>query len=345
MKNKDLISIIVPAYNVEKYILKCISSIREQTYDNLQIIIVNDGSSDNTLEIIKKIESVDHRIQVINKKNEGVSVARNMGMEKALGKYICFVDGDDYIDNTMIETLYNDIISYESEMSICGYKNVFKNGTNNECSLYSKKEFLTSKQYLKKMSQYLYTVYYGSLCNKLYIRNIIVSNNIQFKKDICLAEDLLFNLDYIKFVKSIVVNPETLYFYYQDSEDSLTKQDDIDYLWEMAKIRLRYCADIYKEVGLYEECRCNISTALANEIISPTYEIVSGSQTTKEIAHKLKNMYSDGFVKQALKETNNLTSMHYIAKVALFFDNYYLFAWLMKMLIKVKNINANIDRN
>ncbi|RHW42800.1 glycosyltransferase [Neobacillus notoginsengisoli] len=122
------ISVIVAAYNVEAYIEKCLESIISQTYKNLEIIVVNDGSSDNTLKLIKKSSSSDNRITLINKPNGGLSSARNAGLDIATGNFIGFVDGDDYIANDMYEVLINNLIKTSADISICNLQRVFKGG-------------------------------------------------------------------------------------------------------------------------------------------------------------------------------------------------------------------------
>ena len=122
----DLISIIVPIYNVEKYINKCIESIINQTYKNLEIILVDDGSPDDCPTICDEYKEKDDRIIVIHKKNGGLSDARNVGIENASGKYICFVDSDDYIEYNYVEVLYSNIIKYNVKISCAAYRQVFE---------------------------------------------------------------------------------------------------------------------------------------------------------------------------------------------------------------------------
>ncbi len=110
--NNDLISIIIPAYNIEKYIERCINSILNQTYKNLEIIIIDDGSKDKTSKICDIIAKSEKRIHVYHNKNHGVSYSRNYGIKKATGEYIAFIDGDDTIEKTYIEELYNKITNY-----------------------------------------------------------------------------------------------------------------------------------------------------------------------------------------------------------------------------------------
>ncbi len=120
-----LISIIIPAYNIENYIVRCLDSLLNQTYKNLEVIVVDDGSSDNTGKIIDDYASKYENIKVIHKKNAGVSAARNSGIDVANGDYIGFVDGDDTVDKEMFEVLIDNAIKYDADISHCGYKMVF----------------------------------------------------------------------------------------------------------------------------------------------------------------------------------------------------------------------------
>ena len=123
---KDLISIVVPIYNVEKYVEKCVSSILIQTYSNLEIVLVDDGSTDNSGKIIDKLKNKDSRIKVIHKKNGGLSDARNCGIDNSTGKYICFIDSDDYVNSNYVEVLYKNIIKYDCDISVCSFKKVLE---------------------------------------------------------------------------------------------------------------------------------------------------------------------------------------------------------------------------
>lgn len=121
----ELISIIIPVYNVEKYIGKCIDSLIKQKYDNLEIILIDDGSSDNSGEICDKYAKKDKRIKVIHKKNSGQADSRNIGISKASGKYIGFVDSDDYIDKDYYNRLYKTLVKNNADVVTCKYQNVY----------------------------------------------------------------------------------------------------------------------------------------------------------------------------------------------------------------------------
>lgn len=132
---KDLISVIVPIYKVEQYLEKCVNSILAQTYSNLEIILVDDGSPDNCPQICDNLAKQDKRIKVIHKPNGGLSDARNVGFESSTAKYVTFVDSDDYLNYNFIETLYNNLLNTNADMSIIGYQEVFEDSTVNQSEI------------------------------------------------------------------------------------------------------------------------------------------------------------------------------------------------------------------
>ena len=130
---EELISVIVPIYNVEQYLEKCIESIISQTYKNLQIILIDDGSNDKSGKICNKYAEKDKRVVVIHKENAGVSEARNTGLDNAKGEWITFVDADDWIEEEYCQRLYNLVIETNSDVALCGYNRVV--GTKKENKL------------------------------------------------------------------------------------------------------------------------------------------------------------------------------------------------------------------
>lgn len=125
----DRISIIVPVYNVEKYVGRCMESITAQSYSNIEIIVVDDGTTDNSRNICEKYSNIDPRIKLISQSNQGLSGARNTGLQYVTGDYIAFVDSDDYIEKTYIEELYNSILNTKADITVCGYYNQFDDRT------------------------------------------------------------------------------------------------------------------------------------------------------------------------------------------------------------------------
>ena len=212
----ELISVIIPVYNTEKYLERCIKSIVNQTYRNIEIILVNDGSTDSSLEICKSFLKDDKRIKLFSQSNKGVSAARNLGMYKATGKAILFVDSDDYLELQMIEILYRNMINYKVDISICNYKIV--NGvnivSNNDKNLCGKLEKDSAFKLLFDDSSYK-----GYLWNKL-INKRLLDNEISFDENISFSEDLLFLCKIFEKINNVYYD-NTLYLYnYYKREDS-----------------------------------------------------------------------------------------------------------------------------
>lgn len=223
---KDLIiSVIVPVYNVEKYLRKCIDSILCQTYENLQIIFVDDGSTDGSATICDDYAAKDNRIEVIHKANGGLSSARNAGLDIARGDYISFVDSDDYIANDMIETAYNAITDKNADLCIFGTKWVSESGDIYRDVLPSpiKDEVLTKIQAFEKLTLDNY-FYYVTAWNKLYKKSIFSSLRFPVGR---LHEDE-FTVHYIfNACEKIVSVKKELYFYVQRGNSIMHSQVSI----------------------------------------------------------------------------------------------------------------------
>ena len=214
---KDLISVIVPIYNVEKLLPRCIESIANQTYKNLEIILVNDGSPDNSGKICDEYAKKDNRIKVIHKENGGLSDARNKGLDSALGNYIMFVDSDDYINPLMAEILYENLISNNADLSICNYKKV----NNSDMHKVDKNSQVLNVYNKIECFNNLYNELYVRTeiaCNKLYKKYLWNEIRYPFKK---LHEDEYVIHHLIENCNKIVYSNLELYYYY-DREDSIT---------------------------------------------------------------------------------------------------------------------------
>jgi glycosyltransferase involved in cell wall biosynthesis len=186
-----LISIIVAAYNIEPYISSCIDSLINQTYQNIEMIIVNDGSTDGTGEIIDFYAKKDRRVETIHKKNTGVSDTRNKGIEAAAGEYIAFVDGDDIVDKHMYEFLYHNLVKYDADISHCGYRIVRDNYE--DILIHGTGEVRTQNRNQGIIDLLEGDLVEPSIWNKLYKRNIL--EQVKFDSNIAMLEDLLFNIN------------------------------------------------------------------------------------------------------------------------------------------------------
>lgn len=211
-----LISIIVPVYNTEKYLPKCLDSILAQSYKNLEIILVNDGSKDGSGDICDKYAAMDSRIKVFHKENEGVSKARNVALEIATGEYIGFVDSDDTISHEMFEILYNNLVKNEVEISICDFKMVYND----------KEEHLNPENLSMKLSSdkaieniLLGKYFQGHLCNKLFKADVI--KGLRFDEDIYVYEDMLLVIKAVLNSKNVFFDSTPLYDYYMREGSAL----------------------------------------------------------------------------------------------------------------------------
>lgn len=222
------ISIVIPVYNVEKYICKCIDSVLSQTLKEFEIILVDDGSTDNSGTICDEYALKDNRIKIIHKNNGGVSDARNTGMDLAEGEFMLFVDSDDWIEHGTVEYLYNKIVENQSDIVVCSHCCDY---TNNNYSIY--KDLLDETfQSRQEIAEAIYKMdnisVFNMVWNKLYRTSIIKNNHLCFIVDGMPGEDLLFNCDYFKYVNKASFISQRLYHYVREDEDTLVSKHKID---------------------------------------------------------------------------------------------------------------------
>lgn len=227
------ISVIVPVYNAEKHLSRCIDSILNQTYRDFELILINDGSKDKSIEILKKYEDIDERIKIIDNSNNGVSKTRNIGVRLAKGDYIQFIDSDDFIDKNMFEYAINIMEQEDADIVMTGfYLDIeSKKGIDTKLQTFEKNISANSKDIARNLIKRLNGTYINSPVNKLYKKSIIMDNNIFMNEDIDLGEDLIFNLDYMKYCKSVVFSDKCYYHYCMKVEDNLTakfREDKLD---------------------------------------------------------------------------------------------------------------------
>lgn len=233
------ISIIIPAYNAEKTIDKCIRSIIAQIYTDWEIVAVNDGSIDGTEEKLKKWEEADPRITVINQKNSGSGPARNAGMRRASGKYIMFVDPDDWIESNMLQTYWDNAEHYNVDLTVSdSIEDIYHNGEllrsehNPVEKVYCRDKAETRAAYLDFFVKGLIR---GPVC-KLYNRKIIEDNRIEFP-ELRRSQDIVFNYRYFDSIESIYVFDSCLYHYVKE-ENQQKKKIPRDYYKAISKIYL-----------------------------------------------------------------------------------------------------------
>lgn len=271
------LSIIVPVYNVSLYVHECINSIINQTYHDIEIIIVDDGSTDGSSEIVDKLAQSDNRIKVIHQMNMGLPGARNTGLNLASGEYIGFIDSDDRIKPNMYETLINNIQNHNADLSICNFLRFSKNSS------------VLSHRYENKLINYdnrnacdFYDMIIDSSCNKLYKSDIIKKFNILFEdKSIVPQEDFYFLLKYFAHIKKVSTVSDALYEY-RIRKSSITNsaqadnfiQGSIRIVEKVDEYNKKYCINrdikefkLYLFVNMMLSCINNVNQCSLKEVV------------------------------------------------------------------------------
>lgn len=309
----ETISVILPIYNVEKYLEKCLESLLAQTYEALEIILVNDGSKDRSLEICKAYEAKDSRIKVIDKPNEGVALTRNRGLEVATGDYIAFVDPDDWVEPEMYASLMRQIKKWESPVCLCNFFKDTKRRSQAKCFEFED-EMLEGEAIIEKlindmigMSDLLpkYTMIMGSVWRGLYKRSFIEAHAIQFVPKLSIMEDLVFMVQVLlKCVSSgerIAIDRNAWYHYVQHPNSALHSYNE--QLWEDQLVVYEQLEKSLKEANLEEAMRNRLDiryigmvlTAIKNE----TYARKEGD--LKESISRIKEIFQDDTLKCVLE--------------------------------------------
>lgn len=224
MSNKSseiLVSIIVPIYNVEEYLDKCIKSLVKQTYKNIEILLIDDGATDNSGIICDKWHDEDVRIHVYHIENSGVSFARNLGLREAKGEYISFVDPDDYVEENFIEVLLNLIVNNECDMAIINLIEKYPNGYEKKLGYRTENKLLNRQDFLNHLCEK--NSYKSGPCNKIYSRKVIVENNIFFDEGIYYGEDLYFIAQFAEKCNRFYYDFDEYLYCYYCREESATR--------------------------------------------------------------------------------------------------------------------------
>lgn len=226
-KSNVLISIIIPAYNSEKTILNCLNSVINQTYEFIEIIVVNDGSNDSTGEIVALLSKEDSRIRLINIPNGGVSKARNLGISLSVGFYIVFVDSDDTIHLDMISNMVRNINNNSLDLLISGHEEI-----HDKFTAYRKLENFdyTLRDFYLNINYYLRNESLQSPWAKLFCSSIIKKNNIKFDENLDYGEDTLFVLEYLNYCNRILIIDIVTYKHNVTSNNSLSRRFNQDKL-------------------------------------------------------------------------------------------------------------------
>lgn len=287
MNYMDLVSVIVPVYNLENQVEKCLESILNQSYTNLEVLLVDDGSKDNSWTVINELAKKDSRVRCIHKENGGAASARNLGIKESKGKYLCFVDGDDFVQDSYVSDLYEAIIEKDSDMAWCDFVRVEKGG----------KEFQIdqppSKFYLFEMP---------SSCNKLFKKSLWIDNDIWYPEGIK-YEDVAIIPTLVLIAKNPVWVNKGLYNYVY-TPNSVTTTYDHRVLTLVTALDYAYM--LFDKFNLLkdEKCKDYIEYMFLNNAVELAFRISLASdlntsdikKNMEYIKSKFPNMYKNKYI-------------------------------------------------
>lgn len=299
----ELISIIVPIYNVSKYLDRCMESLLKQTYTNIEIIMVDDGSPDDCGSKCDDYASRDRRIKVIHKQNAGLGMARNSGLDIANGKYVAFIDSDDYVDIEMIEKLYHRLQNTKADTCFCRYYNVTAEKMNILApEIYKKNNYQQDeiKEILLGMIGSLPEepgdVEIGmSVWKGLYSLDIINKSKIRFQSERkYISEDIIFHIEYLQKAQKVVVE-ETPNYYYCDNGGSLTKSYKAN-RFEMEKILFQKVINELDKIFQEEEYNQRLFKSFLGRVRRCISQEVNDNSNRKNVRKNIKQICEDQLV-------------------------------------------------
>ena len=304
------ISIIVPIYNSEKDLDQCIESIVNQTYKNLEIILVNDGSTDNSVNICKKWESNDSRIVLIDKQNEGVAKARNDGLKRATGNYIGFVDHDDFIDSNMYEIMLEDMLEHNADIVMCSSTGIYEDGSTIKGYPSYKSFEIDKKELIKRMQSYE-KIFCSSVWSKLYKREVI--GELEFDTEIILGDDYYFNGIAYTNIDKLYYDERSLYNY-RIREGSISRRKVDKHFFDKYLV-MDKLSDYYEKNNIgksedFDEMRFGISY----EILYGLY-VYGGDRKTKKEWKKIFKSNSKKYNARRFKDRVKIFMMNHFTSV------------------------------
>ncbi|WP_078553419.1 glycosyltransferase family 2 protein [Bacillus alkalicellulosilyticus] len=264
------VSIIIPVYNSEKYISKCLDSILSQTYRNIEIILINDGSTDKSRKIIESYQEKDKRIVVYHQENAGPSESRNQGLTNSKGQYIVFIDSDDTVHENHIQSLVTEMNSTNADIVCCGYFDISHYGTIKHND-FDKKDEINTKSMISKILQGTG----GVLWAKIYRRDIIQKFNLRLDNQIYMSEDMVFVLNYILYCKKFSILNEYLYYYNRLNQNSISSNITSEYVGNIINV-CRHLEQLLKVAGIEDNL---INAEISKRIQTFVVQVIESQYT------------------------------------------------------------------
>lgn len=333
MYNEEKVSVIIPVYNVEMYLEKCIDSVINQIYKNIEIIIVNDGSTDNCEKIIKRYRNIDNRIIYVKQGNNGLSSARNAGIKIATGEYVCFIDSDDWVSNKFVSNMIKTIKDNKSDIVICNMEYIYSNGRKKgNVPQINEHNTVSNIEGLKDLFNGEKFKFHAQ--NKLYRRRLFKENNIQFPEKM-VYEDVFTTYKLFYKAKTISYLDEKLYYYLQSRPGSILQTEFNEKRWDILKALDEIGMFINnKEIDLKEEFKHLVVINIISLVnyISPIYYSL-GLETKKRYKSIIYNSYSR-YNLEGYLQSKNISIVEKV-RYSMILKNMYIYIFLLKNLKKL----------
>ena len=336
------VSIIVPIYNSEETLIKCLDSILKQKDTNFEVILINDGSSDESLNICRHYSNNYENIIIIDKKNEGSSVARNKGIDRASGRYIMFIDSDDWIEDTMLKDKYELAMKYNSDMVISGIKIDYMKKNEIVKTIVNNYKFSFWKN-IDEISLNIINIFENALinssCNKLYKASILKENNIYFQRTE-VGEDTLFNLSVLEKINSLLITDKSYYHYNKfDNKETLTGKIIDDSYKKYIYIHKEMLRLFEKWDRLNDEVIKYINRTMISQYLAVTYKIMRNKEIPYNAKKKmLDSGYKNKIIQNTFKNVNANTWFEAIFRLLIRKRKYYIAMKLLKFIDIKKSI-------
>ena len=331
--NNEIVSVIVPVYQAEKYIERCVNSLIHQTYHNLEIILIDDGSKDNSFNICKRLAEDDTRIKVFHNENQGVASTRNQGLDYAGGQYIYFLDSDDWIVKDAISEMVAALKMYESDLCICGFNIFFDDKSMKEFypdidGLFDKNDFMIWYFWILYEKTILFNI--GT---KLYKRNIIEKNNLRFCTDMTVYEDIRFCLEYMEKCQKLYVCNKPYYYYFQGNNKSVTHSYDKNF-WNNTVL---YCNLLVNEFNTDSE---PLKKAVTLCLYRAYLQECRKAHREKAVFYKEMEIYCLPIIQRINLKKQTLSGLSVDQKIfgELILNKAWFALWLLTFLVSFKNM-------
>lgn len=335
---QDLISVIIPLFNNEKYISRCLESIINQTYKKLEIIIVDDGSTDNSSVICSEYEKKDDRIKVIHKENGGVSSARNMGLEIAKGDFISFVDSDDWLEIDMYESMLTKLKEEQVDIVRCGFSiDTLEESIGQEFVFSENKKIELKTDRCQVLELYANVKTHADICFLL-IKKEFLDKILPFNTRIILGEDLIFAIELMCVIDSIYYYNRNLYHYYANVNSATRSISNVDN-------KLKSLINLYPEiVAILEKYNVNdvkLNKTFAKLCFNKIYGLLKTAMYTDKKSDVLDIVFNDFNMDKVINKLNN-NELSVVKKIFIFLlkKKYkrilFIYCYLIEMILRVK---------